>query len=115
MAEDFARYIYLPRVKNSSVLAAAIQDGLGLLLWSQDSFAYADSYDDVAKRYRGLLCGKQHTISTEALDGLLVKSEVAQAQRQAETAAAAQAGTTEGAAGRPSSGGGASGSSGNGD
>ncbi|AWJ94807.1 DUF499 domain-containing protein (plasmid) [Azospirillum baldaniorum] len=102
LAEDFARYVYLPRLKDSSVLTAAVQDGLGLLLWSQDSFAYADSYDETAKRYRGLRCGKQLTLSPDNLDGLLVKAEVAQAQQAAEAAAIPQAGTTGGTPGEPS-------------
>lgn len=102
LAEDFARYVYLPRLKDSSVLAAAVQDGLGLLLWSQDSFAYADSYDEAAKRYRGLRCGKQHAISADNPDGLLVKADVAQAQQAAEAAAVPQAGTSGGAPGQAS-------------
>ncbi|MDQ2104422.1 Swt1 family HEPN domain-containing protein [Azospirillum isscasi] len=102
LAEDFARYVYLPRLKDSSVLTAAVQDGLGLLLWSQDSFAYADSYDETAKRYRGLRCGKQLTLSPDNLDGLLVKAEVAQTQQAAEAAAIPQAGTTGGTPGEPS-------------
>jgi hypothetical protein len=32
LVEDFARYIYLPRLKESSVLLGAIRDGLGLLM-----------------------------------------------------------------------------------
>ncbi len=102
LAEDFARYVYLPRLKDSSVLAAAVQDGLGLLLWSQDSFAYADSFDEAAKRYRGLRCGKQLTLSPDNLDGLLVKAEVAQAQQAAEAAAIPQADTAGGKPGEPS-------------
>ncbi|MBP2303489.1 Swt1 family HEPN domain-containing protein [Azospirillum picis] len=102
LAEDFARYVYLPRLKDSSVLTAAVQDGLGLLLWSQDSFAYADSYDETAKRYRGLRCGKQLTLSPDNLNGLLVKAEVAQAQQAAEAAAIPQAGTTGGTPGESS-------------
>ncbi len=86
LAEDFARYMYLPRLKDSLVLSAAAQDGLGLLLWSQESFAYADSYDEAAKRYRGLRCGKQLSLAPDNLDGLLVKPDVAAAQLSAETA-----------------------------
>ena len=31
LAEDFARYPYLPRLKGSEVLVGAVRDGLGLL------------------------------------------------------------------------------------
>src|SRR5439155_17681221 len=84
LAEDFGRYLYLPRLKNSHVLAAAVEDGLGLLLWRQESFAYADSYDQTAGRYRGLRCGKQIAVSLDNLDGLLVKPEAALKQQAAE-------------------------------
>ena len=58
LAEDFASFVYLPRLKDSSVLIGAIRNGLPLLLWIQDSFAFADSYDESAGRYRGLRCGE---------------------------------------------------------
>jgi predicted AAA+ superfamily ATPase len=77
LVEDFARYIYLPRLKEPSVLLGAIRDGLGLLMWQQDSFAYADSFDDASGRYRGLRCGQLVNISTENLSGLLVQPEPA--------------------------------------
>ena len=31
LAEDFARYVYLPRLKDSAVLVGAVRDGLGLV------------------------------------------------------------------------------------
>ena len=46
LAEDFARYVYLPRLKDSSVLVGAVRDGLGLLTWEEESFAFADSFDE---------------------------------------------------------------------
>jgi hypothetical protein len=50
--------LYLPRLKHSSVLLGAIRDGFSLLTWERDSFAYAESYDESAKRYRGLRGGQ---------------------------------------------------------
>jgi hypothetical protein len=58
LVEDFARYLYLPRIKDTGVLLQSIRDGLSLLTWSKDSFAYAESYDETAGRYRGLRCGQ---------------------------------------------------------
>ncbi len=84
LAEDFARYLYLPRLKDSQVLAAAVQDGLSLLLWQSESFAYADSFDDVAHRYRGLRCGQQIIASVDGLAGVLVKPDVAVRQQAAD-------------------------------
>ena len=86
LVEDFARYLYLPRLKEPGVLLGAVRDGLRLLTWSQDSFAYADSFDDDAGRYRGLRCGQMVNISEDNLSGLLVRPEVAREQHQAETA-----------------------------
>ena len=37
LAEDFASYLYLPRLLTTAVLTGAIQDGLRLLTWEQDA------------------------------------------------------------------------------
>lgn len=58
LAEDFASFIYLPRLNDSSVLIGAIRNGLPLMLWMQDAFAFADSFDESAGRYRSLHCGE---------------------------------------------------------
>jgi hypothetical protein len=84
LAQDFARYQYLPRLKDTSVLLRAIEDGVGLMLWRQDGFAYADSFDEAAKRYRGLRAGQRVTIGMENMTGLLVKPDVADRQITAE-------------------------------
>jgi len=83
LAEDFSRYLYLPRLTDSRVLAAAAEEGLALLIW-RDTFAYADSFDENAGRYRGLRGGQSVSISLDGSDGLLVKPEVAQKQIDAE-------------------------------
>ena len=54
LIEDFARYLYLPRLKEPSVLVGAMRDGAALLTWERDAFAFADSFDETAGRYRGL-------------------------------------------------------------
>jgi len=85
LVEDFGRYLYLPRLKDSSVLLGAIREGLGLLTWEKDSFAYADSYDESAGRYRGLRGGQQVFSVDADSSGLLVKSEITRKQIDAET------------------------------
>jgi hypothetical protein len=85
LAEDFARYPYLPRLRGPEVLVGAVRDGLGLLLWRQESFAYADTFDEEAGRYRGLRGGQIVALSADSLTGLLVKPEVAVRQQTAET------------------------------
>ena len=59
LVEDFGRYLYLPRLQTSTVLLNAIRAGLALLTWEHDAFAYAESYDESAARYRGLHSGAQ--------------------------------------------------------
>jgi len=77
LVEDFASFIYLPRLKDPSVLLGAIRNGLSLMLRMQDSFAFADSYDETAGRYRGLRCGEEVPIADGENPGILVKPEVA--------------------------------------
>jgi len=103
LIEDFARYLYLPRLKAPSVLVEAVRSGVGLLTWEKDSFAYAESYDEEAGRFRGLQGGRQVRMDEENPMGLLVKPEVAQRQLTAETPAT-PGGTGE--TGQPPTGGG---------
>ena len=97
LVDDFARYSYLPRLREPAVLLEAIRTGLSLMTWEQDSFAYADGYDDGAGRYRGLQSGPRGAL-TDSDPGLLVRPEVARKQMNAEVVPAAitseEAGTT---------------------
>ena len=88
LVEDFARYLYLPRLKNSVVLLDAIRDGVNLLTWPQDSFGFADSYDEDAGRYRGLRGGTMVALTDAHAPELVVKPDVALKQMDAERAAA---------------------------
>lgn len=81
LAEDFARYLYLPRLRNTDVLLGAIRDGLALLTWEQETFAYADGFDEKLGRYRGLRAGGQMP-GTALEGGLLVRPDVAAKQLQ---------------------------------
>ena len=85
LVDDFARYSYLPRLKDPSVLLEAIRNGLALMTWEQDSFAYADGYDDSAGRYRGLQSGPRGALADND-PGLVVHPKVARRQMDAETA-----------------------------
>jgi hypothetical protein len=83
LIEDFAQYTYLPRVRDGSVLTAAIEDGLSSLSWEIDGFAYADGWDGEKKRYRGLKAGRPVTVSVNDV-ALIVKPDVARTQMEAE-------------------------------
>src|SRR6266496_1457739 len=87
LMEDFARYLYLPRLQGPAVLVDAMRSGISLLTWEQDAFAYADGYDEAGSRYRGLRAAQQVAIS-EADSGVLVKPSVARVQLDAEAKAA---------------------------
>ena len=93
IVEDFARYIYLPRVGDTTVLLQAITSGIGLLTWEHDSFAFADSFDDEAKRYRGLRSGRVMVLADAS--GFLVKPDVARRQMDAERPPAGPSGDTK--------------------
>ena len=86
LVDDFAKYVYLPRVKNAQVILDAIQDGVARLTWKQDAFAYADSFDAAAERYRGLEAGRRPNIQLNS-ESVVVKPEVAAQQMEKEAAA----------------------------
>lgn len=85
LVEDFARYIYLPRLKDSTVLLHAISDGVNLMVW-QDAFGFADSYDETAGRYLGLRGGTLVNLADAHSPALVVKPDVALKQIDAERA-----------------------------
>jgi hypothetical protein len=85
LVDDFAKYLYLPRVKNAQVILDAIQDGVSRLTWSQDAFAYADYLDATADRYRGLEAGHRPTVQMTA-NSVVVKPEVAAVQIENDSA-----------------------------
>lgn len=106
LAEYFAQHVYLPRLKNSDVLLGTIREGVQSMFWEQETFAYADSWDEDHQRYLGLKTGQQIALSSVGT-GLVVKSEVAAAQLAADAAelarkkamqAAAYAASQQGAA-----------------
>ncbi len=84
LADDSGRYLYLPRLKDSSVLLGAVRDGVSLLTWEQDAFAFADSFDETAGRYLGLRGGQGIALTDADVPGLLVKPVVARRQLDAE-------------------------------
>jgi hypothetical protein len=106
VVEDFARYTYLPRLAGPEVLVQAMRDGVASLTWQTDTFAYAESHDEAAGRYRGLRCGQMLSIGAED-GGLLIKAGIARQQLDAETKPAPGDG-----GGRPPSGPGPGGSGG---
>ena len=90
LVEDFARYPYLPRLQGPAVLLHAAADGVRLLTWANETFGYADSFDEQTNRYRGLRGAQVIELSDVDSAGLLVKSDIARRQIDAARPESAQ-------------------------
>ena len=93
VAEWFAAYVYLPKLRDRVVLETAIRDVVGKL---DPAFGYADVFDDVSQTYKGLAWAKSppEQIPDTAL---LVRGEVAlEALRKAQPTAGPTIGGTTG-------------------
>ena len=88
LVEDFASYLYLPRLAGPEVLIHAAREGVALLTWRADTFAFADGHDQSAGRYRALRDSQRVLFEAES-PGLLVRAEVAWRQLEAEKRASA--------------------------
>jgi hypothetical protein len=81
LTEDVARYPYVTRLKDESVLANSVRDGIGKTTWDVETFAYADAYDEATRAYLGLAAGGNAAAAqVDLVRGLLVKPDVAAAQ-----------------------------------
>lgn len=81
--EYLNRYTYLPRVKNRSVLINTVRSAVGGML--PGPFAYADRWDDAKQTYLGLaISGAASTQVVIDNDAVIIKPEIADAQRPPE-------------------------------
>jgi uncharacterized protein len=76
IAEWFATYVYLPKLRDRVVLETAIRDALAKL---DPQFAYAEGFDETSGKYTGLLWQKA-PIGPMPEGALLVRPEIAIAQ-----------------------------------
>jgi len=76
--EYLTQYLYLPRLRDSGVLREAVQDGASQLTL-EDTFAYADAWDEERGRYLGLKTGEVTSVVIDSCS-VVVKPEVAQRQ-----------------------------------
>jgi hypothetical protein len=74
-------------LKSTDILYKAIQDGISLMTWKDDTFAFAEGYDEGAERYRGLRAGELITLSDGSSSSMLVQALVARQQLDVETEA----------------------------
>jgi hypothetical protein len=82
---DYSQYLYLPRLRDSAVLLDAIRNGVALLTWATDTFAYASAYDEQSARYIGLAAGEHAAVVLDAT-AAVVKAEAASRQFAEEVA-----------------------------
>lgn len=88
----FTRYTYLPRLVRREVLDSAIEQSIATVLVENERFAIAASKDDATGRYRGLVVPPSSSASVQVTDStLLVGTERAQQQVEADRAAAREA------------------------
>ena len=81
--DDYAQYLYLPRLATSAVLLDAIRDGVASMSWSPDTFAYAAAFDGETGRYVDLVGGEQPSVLLDAA-AVVVKPDVASVQLNAD-------------------------------
>lgn len=98
----YCRHPYLPRLVERAVLDAGIAGVADDLAWDVEGFAVASGYDQATGRFAGLAIPQQDVIGQVTDSTLLVRPDLALAQRDAEVAAreaAAAAASPAGAAG----------------
>lgn len=93
LIEYFASYLYLPRLMGPTVLLRCIESGVNQLTWREDSFAYAESYDEIHERYIGLKAGEAISL-VEGDPGMLVRPDLIVGQLEADRQRATDQGTT---------------------
>jgi predicted AAA+ superfamily ATPase len=100
--DAFARYVYLPRLRDMTALATTVANGPNSITWEDHGFAVADAFDDKTGRYVGLVAGgfADHGTGTT----LVVRPDRAAAQLTADAAVVAKR-DSEGAASEESQGG----------
>lgn len=107
--DAFARYVYLPRLRDVDTLCRTVARGPAELAWREHGFAVSDAYDPSSKRYVGLVtgAGADHVSGTS----LVIRPDLAAAQLDADATESASAGqqppTTSTGTGQLSFGGGA--------
>lgn len=88
--EDFAKYVYLPRLRDQDVLMATVAAGPASMTWQAEGFAVAAGYDESSGRYLGLVAGG-HAAGLPPT-ALVVRPDVAVAQQEESDASPSETG-----------------------
>jgi hypothetical protein len=73
IADWFAAYVYLPKLRDRVVLETAIRDAVGKL---DPAFGYADRYDEATASYAGLIVAKSPPVLL-APSAVIIRVDVA--------------------------------------
>lgn len=87
--DDFAKYVYLPRLRDQHVLLATVEAGPASTAWQSEGFAVAAALDESSGRYLGLVAGSHP--GSQSATTLLIRPEAALAQLEADADAAQHA------------------------
>jgi hypothetical protein len=80
--EDYAKYVYLQRMRDQSVLVETVSTGPARTNWQDEGFAVAAGFDEASGRYVGLTTGA-HAMAVSPTS-LVVKPEFALGQIETE-------------------------------
>jgi predicted AAA+ superfamily ATPase len=86
---DYTQFLYLPRLRDRTVLIRAIEAGAADMGWERDTFAYAQGFDEDKRRYLGLVAGSGATVLIDGTS-VVVESEAARKQLDSEAAEAGE-------------------------
>ncbi|MEK6252602.1 MAG: hypothetical protein AABM43_11860 [Actinomycetota bacterium] len=81
--DAYGKYLYLPRLRDQGVLVEAVANGASALTWREDTFAYAQAFDEEAGRYQGLVAGRHADVVVDDT-AVVIKPEAAAPQLEAE-------------------------------
>jgi hypothetical protein len=87
----YAQYVYLQRLVDPTVLKNTVSNGVSSTMWTEDGFAFADTYDQTKERFGGLVVRQIVDVGVEGR-GYLVAPAVAKPQLERDAAKAVEAG-----------------------
>jgi hypothetical protein len=89
----YCRHPYLTRLRDRTVLDAAVRSVLDEIAWEVEGFALADGFDEASGRYQGLAIPHEGSYGQVTDATLLVLPAIARRQQEADQAVSAGAGS----------------------
>ena len=96
--EMYARYLYMPRLASLECLLEAVGDGPGNMMWKEETFAYAEAWDDQRETWVGVRSGAGANAN---ISGFVVQGERLPLPEEADASGGAAPGEGEPGAGVP--------------